>query len=203
MAAPRQSWLCQWSWPLRPLAVLALVAFITACGSNATAGTGALAGTGSTGTGTTAGAGSSGTNSTAANLNRAVKFSQCMRGHGVASFPDPNAASQLTMDGIVNGSGLDPNTPAFQQALSACKDLEPPGFMGNIRTPQQQAAAIKFAQCIRDNGVPDFPDPTADGALVDTNRIPSSNSPDGMSNLHAAMHKCGAIYAGELGLRGQ
>lgn len=126
-----------------------------------------------------------------------------MRAHGVSGFPDPDASGQLTIDGVVNGSGLDPNAPAFQQALSACKDLEPSGFMGSTRTPQQQAAALKFAQCIRDNGVPDFPDPTPDGPLVDTNRIPSSKLPGGMSNLHAAMAKCGAIYGGELGVGGR
>jgi hypothetical protein len=126
-----------------------------------------------------------------------------MRDNGVNEFPDPNASGQLTIDGIVNGSGLNPNTPAFRQALTACRALEPPGFMGNKRTPQQQEAALKFAQCIRDNGVPDFPDPTPDGPLVDTTRIPSSNLPAGMSILNAAMHKCGAIYSGELGLRGQ
>jgi hypothetical protein len=184
--------LWQWSRLLQPLAVVALVALISACGSNARAGTGTPAGTGSTGT-----------NSTATNLDKAVKFSQCMRGNGVSDFPDPNASGQLTIDGIVNGSGLNPNTPAFQQALRACKSLEPPGFMGTQRTPQQQEAALKFAQCIRDNGVTDFPDPTPDGPLVERNRIPSSNLPGGMSNLHAAMDKCGAIYGGELGLRGQ
>jgi hypothetical protein len=70
-------------------------------------------------------------------------------------------------------------------------------------TPQQTAARLKFAQCIRVNGVPDFPDPTPDGPLVDTNRIPSADQPGGMSAVNAAMHKCGAVYAGELGLRGQ
>ena len=46
--------------------------------------------------------------------------------------------------------------------------------MGSKRSPQQQQAALKFAQCIRANGVPDFPDPTPNGPLVDTNRIPSA-----------------------------
>ena len=63
---------------------------------------------------------------------------------------------------------------AFKQAISACKDLEPPGFTGTTRTPEQQQAALEFAQCIRDNGVKDFPDPATDGPLIDTNRIPST-----------------------------
>jgi hypothetical protein len=70
-------------------------------------------------------------------------------------------------------------------------------------TPQQAVARLKFAQCIRDNGVPDFPDPTSNGPLVDTSRIPSAATTSGMSILNAAMHKCTAVYSGELGLKGR
>jgi hypothetical protein len=87
------------------------------------------------------------------------------------------------------------NTPTFQQALSACRDLEPAGFMGQKRSSQQQQAALKFAQCIRDNGVSDFPDPAPDAPLIDTNRIPSAATPGGMSALHASMQKCRSFAA--------
>ena len=152
-----------------------MVALIDACGSKAPASTGT---------------GSSGSSNTATNVEQAVKFSQCMRANGVSAFPDPDSSGQLTIDGVVNGSSLNPNAPGFQQALSACKDLEPPGFMGNQRTDQQQEAALKFAQCIRENGVKDFPDPIPNGPLVDTGRIPSAAEPGGMSILRAAMQKC-------------
>ena len=168
--------------PLAALALIAMVALISACGSKAPA---------ATGTGTA----SSGTNNTATNLDKAVKFSQCMRSNGVSDFPDPNPSGQLTIDAIANGSGVDTSTSAFQQALSACKELEPPGFTGTERTAQQQEAGLKFAQCIRHNGVPDFPDPTPDGPLVDTNRIPSAATSDGMSLLQTAMQKCRSFAA--------
>ena len=35
--------------------------------------------------------------------------------------------------------------------------------MGSKVTPQQQEARLKFAQCMRDNGVKDFPDPPSMG----------------------------------------
>ena len=127
---------------------------------------------------------------TAANHEKAMKFSQCMRDNGVSQFPDPDASGALTIEQVVNGSSVDSNSATFKQALSACRDLEPAGFMGQKRSAQQQQAALKFAQCVRDNGVKDFPDPTPDGPLVDTNRIPSASTPGGMSNLQAAMHKC-------------
>jgi hypothetical protein len=118
-----------------------------------------------------------------------------MRRNGVSQFPDPGASGKLIIDAVANGSSLDTSTPAFSQAISACKDLEPAGFMGSKRSLQQQHAALRFAQCIRKNGVPDFPDPTANGPLVDTNRIPSAATSSGMSILHAAMQKCRGVAA--------
>jgi hypothetical protein len=156
---------------LRPLAVLVMAAAIVAGCSNAPAET-------STG------------NNTAATRQKAVKFAQCMRDNGVKEFPDPDASGTFTLDGVINGSSLDPESAAWKKAISACKDLEPPGFTGGKRSPEQQKAALKFAQCIRDNGVKDFPDPTPDSPLIDTNQIPSANRNGGMTILHAAMRKC-------------
>jgi hypothetical protein len=59
------------------------------------------------------------------------------------------------------------------------------------RNAHEQEGALAFAQCIRDNGVPDFPDPAKDEPMVDTRRIPSADLPGGMSILNAAMKKCG------------
>ena len=132
---------------------------------------------------------------TDANGQTAVKFSECMRHHGVPAFPDPDPSGQLTIDGIANGSSVDTNSEAFKQAISACKDLEPAGFVGHKRTAKEQAAGLKFAQCIRDNGVKDFPDPTEDSPMVDTNRIPSAASSAGMSALRAAMQRCRGLAA--------
>jgi hypothetical protein len=159
--------------PLAGLGLIAMVAVISACGSSAPAGTG-----------------SSGGGPNATTHEQGVKFADCMRSNGVSEFPDPGASGKLTIDAIANGSSLDPNAPAFIQALSACKQLQPPGFMGSKRSSQQQDAALKFARCIRENGVKDFPDPIPNGPLVDTNRIPSAAEPGGMSILRDAMQKC-------------
>ena len=165
--------------PLAALAPIVMVAMMSACGAGAPTGTGS--------------GGSS--NNTLANAQKAVKFAECMRGNGVSQFPDPGASGKLTIDAVANGSSLDPSTPAFKHAISACKDLEPAGFMGSKRSPNQQQAALKFARCIRENGVNDFPDPTPNGPLVDTRRIPSAAEPGGMSSLHAAMQKCRDVAA--------
>jgi hypothetical protein len=163
-------------WPLATLAMLAVI--VAGCG-NGSAGTGS-------------------SNGIASTHEQAVKFAECMRDNGVSAFPDPDASGELTIDGVLNGSSLDPDSAAWKRAIRACKDLEPPGFTGHKRSAQEQENALKFAQCIRDNGVEDFPDPTSDGPLVDTNRIPSSATPGGMTILNAAMRKCGDHIASQL-----
>jgi hypothetical protein len=164
------------------LALAAMVTSISACGSSAPAGTSSATTPGrSTG---------SGANSTLAHARKGVKFAECMRSHGVPQFPDPGASGKFTIDQVANGSSLDTSTPAFRQAMSACQDLEPAGFTGGLRSAAQQSGALRFAACIRENGVKDFPDPVNGHPLVDTNRIPSANAPGGMSILQAAMQKC-------------
>ena len=181
--------------PLAALALIAMVALISACGSSAPAGTGTGGGSGSSSGG---GGGGGGGDPTATAHEKGVKFAECMRSHGVSQFPDPGASGKLTIDAIANGSSLDTSTPAFKQAISACKDLEPAGFTGGKRSSAQQSAALTFARCIRANGVTDFPDPVNGQPLVDTNRIPSAAEPGGMSALRAAMQKC----RGEAGAAG-
>jgi hypothetical protein len=178
------------SGKLRPLAALAMVALIAVGCSNGSVGNG------STGTGS---------NKNATNRDKAMKFAECMRDNGVSAFPDPDASGELTIDGIANRSSLAPSTAAFKNAMSACKDLEPPGFMGRKRSAQEQGNALKFAQCMRDNDIKDFPDPTKDGPLIDTSRIPSAAGKGARSipGFGAAQEKCAAIYSGKLGLRGQ
>jgi hypothetical protein len=170
----------------RPLAALAMVALIMAGCSNAPAED----------ENTATGGGNK-------NTTKAVRFAECMRDHGVREFPDPDASGGLTIDGVVNGSSLDTNTPAWKEAIGACKDLQPPGFTGTKASAEEQEVRLRFAQCMRDNGVEDFPDPTEDGPLIDTTRIPSAAGRGALSipGFQAATEKCGDVYSGRLGLR--
>jgi hypothetical protein len=134
-------------------------------------------------------------NGSAGNTNagqaQAMRFAECMRDNGVSEFPDPDASEGLTIDGVLNGSSLDPSSAAWKEAMGACKDLQPPGFTGDEEvTDAEQETRLEFAQCIRDNGVKDFPDPAKGEPLVDTNRIPSAATEGGMSILNAAMQTC-------------
>jgi hypothetical protein len=175
---------------LRPVATLALVGVISlisvGCGSNASSET-ATAGSSAT----TSRAGSSGTTGSGADRkltarDKAVKFAECIRAHGVSDFPDPNEKNEFEY-------GVSVTPAVWNKATTACKELQPPGTLSSKRTPKQQSASLRFAQCIRDNGVKDFPDPVNGEPLVNTYKIPSSNKPGGMAVLNAAMHKCGDV----------
>jgi hypothetical protein len=60
----------------------------------------------------------------------ALKFSQCMRSHGVPKFPDPtsqpNGGSLLTID-----KDLNPDSPQFKEAEKACQTQLPGGGMSS------------------------------------------------------------------------
>ena len=160
-------------WPL----ALATVALIGAGCSNGSAENG------NTGTAGTAG---SGADKKLTARDKAVKFSECIRAHGVSDFPDPNEKNQFEY-------GVSVTPAVWKQATTACKDLQPPGTLSSKRTRKEQSASLRFAQCIRENGVKDFPDPVNGEPLVNTYKIPSSNRPGGMTTLNAAMRKCGNI----------
>jgi hypothetical protein len=117
-----------------------------------------------------------------------VKFAERIREHGVPDFPDPNAKGEFVF-------GINVTPAVWKKAVDACKDLQPPGTLSAKRRPEQQTGALEFAQCMRENGVKDFPDPANGEPLVDTTRIPSANRSGGMSILNAAMQKCRSVLA--------
>jgi hypothetical protein len=175
--------------PLAALAMVALVAVISAgCGgTDSSGGTSTAAPAGNPGTARNPGTGG---NKNATAHDKAVKFAACMRENGYSDFPDPKASGEFPSFGISV-------TPAvWDKALHACKDLRPPGSFSARMSPKQLSDGLKFAQCIRENGVKDFPDPVQGEPLVDTYRIPSSNTPAGMAILNAAMHKCRGFVGG-------
>jgi hypothetical protein len=187
-------------WSLAALAAVALIGAGCSNGSaeNGNTGTGTASSSGTTSS--TRSASSTGTTSSGANKkltarDKAVKFAECIRAHGVSDFPDPNEKNQFEY-------GVSVTPAVWERATTACKDLQPPGTLSAKRTPKQQSASLRFAQCIRDNGVKDFPDPVNGEPLVNTYKIPSSNTPNGMAILDAAMHKCGYVLKEAAGGQG-
>ena len=163
---------------VRRLAALALVAVIGAgCGDDGSAGDGDAG---------TAGAAATQDRSEPGAREKGVKFAECVRRNGVADFPDPDASGEFRY-------GVSVTRDVWMQAVEACKDLQPAGALSADRTPEEQDAGLRFARCIRRNGVEDFPDPVDGEPLVNTYRIPSSGEPGGMDILNAAMATCGDL----------
>ncbi|HEX4009319.1 MAG TPA: hypothetical protein VHX62_04900 [Solirubrobacteraceae bacterium] len=112
----------------------------------------ACGGSSGTATGTAAGAVSPQRSS------QAVAFSKCMRAHGVTNFPDPSAGGGIQ---ISSSSGINPFSPSFKSAQSACRKLLPGGGPG-AGPPSEQAKRqmLQISQCMRSHGITGFPDPT-------------------------------------------
>ena len=187
---------------LRPLVALGLIGLIgligAGCGSNASSGSGTVTSTASasrTGNTTSADTSSSGADKKLTKQEKAVKFAECMRANGVPHFPDPDAHGDSNF-------GVDVSREVWLKAVDACKALKPPGALSSKRTPKEQSATLRFAQCVRDHGVKDFPDPVNGEPVINTYKIPSSNKPGGMAILNAATHACGGILKSSAGGQG-
>jgi hypothetical protein len=115
----------------------------------------ALAVTACGGTGPGPGVGQSTTTSTtrASAQQDLLKFAQCVRSHGVPDFPDPDSQGGFEPSQI---SGVE-NSPQLKTASAACKGDLPAG--ASAPTPEAETSLLKFAQCMRSHGEPDFPDP--------------------------------------------
>jgi hypothetical protein len=144
-------------------ALLAIACAGAACSSGPSTPGVAGASSGSTPTTAASNANQSGPTLTPAQRAAALAYSQCMRSHGVPNFPDPDSQGRIAIQGGP-GSGLNMNSPAFQNAQKACQSKQPKP------TPAQQAQALqnalRMAQCMRDHGIKDFPDPSSSGGRI-------------------------------------
>jgi hypothetical protein len=133
------------------------------------------------------------------NPQRALKLSQCMRANGVPNFPDPNG------QGVIQGSGIDPNSSAFQKAQQTCAKKIGGGL--GTRTPAQQAqaqaAALAFSKCMRSHGVPNFPDPQFGSGGSIRISLHASSGGAGLdlnsSIVQKAQKTCGSLLPGRAG----
>jgi hypothetical protein len=92
--------------------------------------------------------------------SQGLKFAQCMRSHGVPNFPDPRASGGGFRVQVGPGTGLNPQSPAFQSAQTSCKHLLPGGGPGSgAPSAQAHAQLLQISECMRQHGVSSFPDP--------------------------------------------
>ena len=156
------------AWPpaARTAAAIAAATAIAACGSNAPSSPSSS---------------SSGGPATAAQAQRdTLNFARCMRSHGVSNFPD-----DLNFQNV---PGIDPSSPAFKAAQTACQHLLP------VKTPppvapsaQTHAKLVRLSNCLRAHGYPSIPDPRP-------NPPPQGGSPE--ANRYSALYGEGDYWIG-------
>jgi hypothetical protein len=163
------------------VALLGVVVLVTACGSSSSdsSATGSPV-TGSSSSGSSSsGSPSSGRGASAARQSQALKYARCMRANGVPSFPDPDANGRF--GGIQRKLAGD---PGFQAAQQACRGLAP-GGEHQSGSPAVVEQLRKFAQCMRKNGLAQFPDPDANGGFP-----PGTEQLQGDPNFPTALQAC-------------
>jgi hypothetical protein len=149
-----------WRWcrgRVRRAGVLAvavgLVLLTAACG-------GGTSSSGTSSAGRTSATGTAGASSTY--VSDKLGLARCLRAHGVPNFPDPNAAGEEPP-----GSKQLISTPQGQAAVGACSYWD--NRISNDHAAQDQAVRVeylRFAECMRSHGLPNFPDPVyAEGRL--------------------------------------
>src|SRR5215468_10035274 len=165
-----------------------LLLLTAACGS----------GTSSSSTSSTSGTSSSGTGGvSAAYVSDKLGLARCLRAHGVPNYPDPNSSGQEPP-----GSKQLIFTPHGQAAAGACSYWD--NRIHNDVATQNQAARgeyVRFAQCMRAHGLPNFPDPgNAEGRV----EFVLSASQDGFDphspQVLAKAHHCESVLPSGSGL---
>jgi len=113
----------------------------------------------------TGAAGSSASPAATSPAELALAYARCMRSHGVRSYPDPTTNGN-SASGHANLGDLGVSQSVLQAAQNACRSLSPQNFVPPGASQAQNAAqGVKYAQCVRKHGVPDFPDPSSNGTF--------------------------------------
>jgi hypothetical protein len=157
----------------------------------------------------TQGSSSSNSSQAAAQGNRAIAYSHCMRSNGVPNYPDPNSNGNLPKG---NAQAFGVSTGRYQAAEQACGHLLPSGGSASLtqclmtgdcpRSVVQPALeeGRTFALCMRSHGVTNWPDPTVDslgrpsfqvtkaGISIDATR-----SPQMLSKIGGCQREPGAL----------
>lgn len=136
------------------------------------------------------------------------ELAQCLRQHGVPNLPDPTVNNGRL---ILPDAGMEGVTDAqMNTAMQACQSIRnklPASAFGGAGQPSQApltaddlAKLRKFAECMRGQGLSDFPDPGPDGNfdLAKTSLADQANA----QKIHAALKECKQYQVGNSPLLG-
>jgi hypothetical protein len=114
------------------------------------------------------------------------KFGACLREAGF-DITDPDSRGRFD----VKDKNRAKSDPAFPAAMEKCQGLltQQPDELRQ-RPPEEVEQAREYAQCMRDNGAPDYPDPLTTGYWPELDkRDTSMDGPD----VDAAAPKCATL----------
>ena len=175
----------------RPLlaccAALALAAALAACGSAADPG-------------------ASGANASSASRGEdALKFSKCMREHGVKNFPNPEVAEgRVTLRVHPGPGGVEAPRQTLEAAQNACKrfiEASAPKLTPQQRVEQEEAIQ-KFARCMREHGIHLEAHTSSGGNFAIGIKGGPSGGPNPASPAFQAAQKTCQALVPKLGLKG-
>ena len=159
---------------------LVLAVSLTGCGGNDDNG-GVATADGTPDASASAGSGGSG------GKEAGLKYAQCMRENGVAEWPDPEVDDNGRVSYNVPDDIPDSVINAAEEKCREHRPFGPPD--GEAADPQRIEQLREHSECIRENGIPDFPDPEADGSRrIDFDKLGLSGPED--PKFKAAQEKC-------------
>ena len=140
-----------------------------------------------------------------------VEWASCMRSHGDPNQADPTVtANKLiaipwnpAIPGGYNGTykGGQGNSGPGQYCRTYLAAAASALRGGRPEKRPDPAAMVKLAECMRANGVPDFPDPAANGSLIlPGNPDQNANNPTFQNASRVCARKTGVNVPGRSGL---
>jgi len=145
-------------------AVLTLALAVGGCGGGSSSPGVAHLSTSTSGGSPASSGDSSSPESSAGTQQKIVAYGQCMRTHGVPSFPDSGSGG--SKEAVVRALKEVSNSQA-EAAQTACEHLQPNGGEpSQAQIAQHLGDLLAFARCMRTHGLPNFPDPTSSGQVT-------------------------------------
>lgn len=116
-------------------------------------------------------------------------YAKCMRQNGV-DMPDPNGDGVLGAPAVKIGS---PEAEKMEAASEKCRTLLPAGAGGEPpkMSPEDIEKARAQSKCMRENGLPDYPDPDPE-----TGAIALSETKIDFEAMKKASEKCKGLGPG-------
>jgi hypothetical protein len=137
--------------------------------------------------GTPAASVTAGTSALATYIESQRAWAKCMRDAGF-EISDPDAKGEVKFGGNLGKLKADPKFTAAQKSCNPLLLPVPAELIEKEQlTAQQIVARRAYAKCMRDSGVPAFPDPAADGSW------PMNSQPAMTEQQAAAQYRAGQI----------